>query len=119
MVGLKKLRVDDLPLLGVTALFMAAKFEEIKVPIAEDFVRLLSASYRITKQAILKLESTLLILLDFQLSYTSPLIFISDQAVEMKLPSLALLRAHELAQELIVQSHARYWSPSRLASYCI
>lgn len=44
ITGLKRISNEILPLLGVTALFMAAKYEEIKVPVAQDFVHLLSTS---------------------------------------------------------------------------
>ena len=90
IAGLRRLRIDDFPLLGSTSLFMAAKYEETKVPCLEDFVNLLSCKYKISKQAILRLESTLLILLDFKLSYSSPLIFLSDQAEQMDLSKAAL-----------------------------
>ena len=102
IAGIRTMRIDDFPLLGTTSLFMAAKYEEIRVPCLEDFVHLLSCKYRISKQAILRLESTLLILLDFRLSYSSPLIFLSAQAEEMNLSPAVLEQAEALAKKLTI-----------------
>eukprot|EP00930_Biecheleria_cincta_P004791 TRINITY_DN10571_c0_g1_i3.p1 TRINITY_DN10571_c0_g1~~TRINITY_DN10571_c0_g1_i3.p1 ORF type:complete len:479 (+),score=89.39 TRINITY_DN10571_c0_g1_i3:66-1502(+) len=52
-----------LQLVGVTCMFIAAKFEEICSPIAADFVNITANTY--TKEEILSMESTVLVALNF------------------------------------------------------
>jgi hypothetical protein len=60
-----------LQLVGVTAMFIAAKFEEILAPSVEEFVYMTENGY--TKEEILKGERILLQTLDFKVShYCSP-----------------------------------------------
>ncbi|PPQ69161.1 hypothetical protein CVT26_003535 [Gymnopilus dilepis] len=60
-----------LQLVGVTAMFIAAKYEEILAPSVEEFVYMTEKGY--TKEEILKGERIMLQTLDFQIShYCSP-----------------------------------------------
>ncbi|KAG2621724.1 cyclin-A3-1-like [Panicum virgatum] len=56
---------DKLQLLGVAAMLIAAKYEEISPPHAEDFCYITDNTY--TKQELLKTESEILKLLQFEL----------------------------------------------------
>ncbi|RLN27767.1 cyclin-A3-2-like [Panicum miliaceum] len=56
---------DKLQLLGVAAMLIAAKYEEISLPHAEDFCYITDNTY--TKQELLKMESDILKLLQFEL----------------------------------------------------
>ncbi|KAG2630307.1 cyclin-A3-2-like [Panicum virgatum] len=56
---------DKLQLLGVAAMLIAAKYEEISPPHAEDFCYITDNTY--TKQELLKMESDILKLLQFEL----------------------------------------------------
>ncbi|KAF8623664.1 hypothetical protein AX17_007362 [Amanita inopinata Kibby_2008] len=63
--------VAKLQLVGVTAIFIAAKYEEILSPSVEDFVHMTENGF--TKDEILKGERIILQTLDFQIShYCSP-----------------------------------------------
>ncbi|XP_062203294.1 cyclin-A3-2-like isoform X2 [Phragmites australis] len=56
---------DKLQLLGVTAMLIAAKYEEIGPPHVEDFCYITDNTY--TKQELVKMESDILKLLEFEL----------------------------------------------------
>lgn len=80
-LGLFKISLEKLPLLGITALFMATKYEEIMIPHLVNFVGAVPEVYKVTKEAILNLESSLLLALDFDLGYASPLLFIHQYSM--------------------------------------
>lgn len=87
MLGLRSFRVNDLALLGITCLFMAAKYEEVKVPLAEDFCQLVAPSYRVSREVVFQLEGIILLLLNFDMNYCSPLNFIQDEVEQKHLSS--------------------------------
>ncbi|KAK2460884.1 hypothetical protein APHAL10511_007354 [Amanita phalloides] len=63
--------VSKLQLVGVTAMFIAAKYEEILAPSVDEFVYITQNTY--TREEILKGEKIVLQTLDFQIShYCSP-----------------------------------------------
>lgn len=80
-LGLFKISLEKLPLLGITALFMATKYEEIMIPHLANFVSAVPEVYKVTKEAVLSLESSLLLALDFDLGYASPLLFIHQYSM--------------------------------------
>lgn len=55
ILGLRTVGMNDLAILGVTSLFMAAKYEEVKVPFVEDFANLVSTNYKVSREAILQM----------------------------------------------------------------
>ena len=62
-----------LQLLGITAMMIACKHEEIELPKMEDFIYITDNAY--TKKEIVKLENDILIALNFELLYPSPIKF--------------------------------------------
>ena len=65
---------ERLQLLGSTAMFVACKYEEIYPPELADFVFICDNLY--SKQEILANEGDLVGILDFSLSFSSPLRFL-------------------------------------------
>lgn len=63
-----------LQLLGVVAMFIAAKYEEIDPPKATEFAYITDNTY--TKKDILNMECTVLITLDFQIAKPTPVHFL-------------------------------------------
>jgi len=103
-----------LQLLGVVAMFVAAKFEEIDPPRVSDFVYITDNTY--TKEEMFEWECQLLCILDFQMVAPTPAHFLD-----------VLLRANrcdddhaELAQYILELSLIDYrlicYSPSHLVS---
>ena len=64
----------ELQLVGLTAMFIAAKFEEMYAPEIHDFVYMSDKAY--TKKEILRMELRLLKALDFSLGRPIPLHFL-------------------------------------------
>lgn len=65
---------DNLQLVGVTAMFIASKYEEIYAPECMDFVYVSDGAC--TKQQILKMEQTLLNTLQFNITHPTPVHFL-------------------------------------------
>lgn len=65
---------NALQLVGVSALFLACKYEEIYAPVAHDFVVASDRAY--TKEQIISTERNILKVLDFRISIPNPYRFI-------------------------------------------
>lgn len=73
-LGLQEVSRDKLQLVGIAALLVASKYEEIYPPPVADFVFFSDNFY--TGDQILQMERTLLKILQFQLGYPTPLHFL-------------------------------------------
>lgn len=71
---LKIVARQKLQLLGVTAMLIASKYEEIYPPEVRDFVYITDKAY--SRNEILKMESLVLNVLRFNLTVPSPLVFL-------------------------------------------
>jgi G2/mitotic-specific cyclin-B, other len=60
----------QLQLVGVTAIFIASKYEEIYPPNAKDFIMATDQAY--TKQHLIKMEVDMLKVIDFQITFPTP-----------------------------------------------
>ena len=65
---------NQLQLLGVTAMWVASKYEEMYVPAVDDFVYMTENTY--TQSDILQMEITILKTLDFMIGKPLPLHFL-------------------------------------------
>lgn len=65
----KKIQKNQLHLLGVATLFVAAKYEEIYPPELRDFLAV--SENKFTKQMVLQMEKDILMTLNFQLTAPS------------------------------------------------
>ena len=63
-----------LQLLGITALFVASKYEEIYPPVLKDFVHITDNAY--TLQEVISMEGALMQQFKFDLFFTSPLMYL-------------------------------------------
>jgi len=75
---LKKVTRHKLQLVGVSALLIACKYEEIYPPALKEFVAICDKAY--TSVEILEMEADVLNVLDFKLTHTSPLRFLERYA---------------------------------------
>ncbi|KMZ66751.1 Cyclin B2 [Zostera marina] len=62
-----------LQLVGITALFLACKYEEVSIPVVEDLIIISDRAY--TKKELLDMEKLILDTLDFNLSVPTPYVF--------------------------------------------
>jgi len=104
---------DKVQLVGLTAFFIACKYEEIYPPDIADFINVCDAY---TKNDILKMEKTILKTLDFNLSYPLPLHFLR----RFSKAAYADQEIHTLAKYLMELGLLDYecstWKPSQLAA---
>lgn len=73
-LSLRTISLSKLQLVGVTALFIAAKYEEVLCPSIQNFLYVADGGY--TDEEILRAERYMLRVLDFDLSYASPMNFL-------------------------------------------
>lgn len=67
-----------LQLVGVSAMFIASKYEEIYAPELKDFVFVTDQAY--TREEVLEMEGHILTVLGFDFGYASPLRFLDRYA---------------------------------------
>lgn len=70
----RPVRVEKLQLVGITALLVASKYEEVMAPAVEAFIYISDGGY--TEDEILKAERYLLHVVGFDLSYPNPMNFL-------------------------------------------
>ncbi|URD80595.1 cyclin-B2-2 [Musa troglodytarum] len=78
-----------LQLVGVTAMFLACKYEEVSVPVVEDLILICDRAY--TKEELLEMERLIVNTLQFNMSVATPYVFMrrflkaadSDEKLEL------------------------------------
>ncbi|KAG2383235.1 hypothetical protein C9374_004572 [Naegleria lovaniensis] len=70
----KTISRQRLQLVGITAMFVASKYEEILSPVVADFVKITKDAY--TREEVLRMERIMLQVLDFNLTIASPNVFL-------------------------------------------
>lgn len=73
-LSMRTISLSKLQLVGVTALFIAAKYEEVLCPSIQNFLYVADGGY--TDEEILRAERYMLKVLNFDLSYASPMNFL-------------------------------------------
>ena len=73
-LSLRVVSLVKLQLVGITAMFIAAKYEEVVAPSVKNFVYMADNGY--TEDEILKAERYVLSVLEFNLQYPSPMSFL-------------------------------------------
>lgn len=71
---LRTISLNKLQLVGLTAMFIAAKYEEVLCPSVQNFLYLAEGGY--TDEEILKAERYMLKVLKFSFSYSNPMNFL-------------------------------------------
>lgn len=104
---------QKLQLIGVTALFIASKYEEIYPPEMKDFVFVTDRAY--TKQEVLETEGKIISQLEFNLVHVSPLRFAERYSRVVKLePKFSTFTRYMLELCLLDYKMLKY-TPSQLA----
>jgi len=106
-----------LQLVGVTAMLLACKYEEVSVPVVEDLVLISDRAY--TKGQILEMEKLILNTLQFNMSVPTPYVFMkrflkaADADKQLELVSFFML---ELC---LVEYQMLNYQPSHLAAAAV
>lgn len=104
---------SKLQLIGVTAMLIACKYEEIYPPIVKDFVYITDNAY--TKEEILEQERKMLQALDFDIQITSAYRFLERYAKIMKADPVIFNLARYLIELSLVSYRMIRFSQSNLA----
>lgn len=108
---------QKLQLVGVTAMLIASKYEEIYAPETRDFVYISDRAY--TREEILKMEAVVLSVLKFDLTIPSPLKFL-DRALKVAGASRQEHLYADFCLELAqVDFRMVRFPPSMLAAACV
>lgn len=107
----------DLQLVGLTALLLAAKYEEIWPPKVDDLIEISKNSY--TREQVLSMEKLMVNKLRFHLTVPTPYVFIKRflkaAQAEEKLEKLSFY----LVELCLVEYESLKWQPSMLAASTI
>ena len=105
---------QKLQLVGVTAMLIACKYEEIYPPIVKDFVYITDNAY--SKEEILQMEKKMLTLLDFNIQITSSFRFLERFAKIAKADNLIFNLSRYLIELSLVNYRMLRFSASNLAA---
>lgn len=108
---------QKLQLVGVAAMLIACKYEEIYAPEIKDFVYVTDKAY--TKEDILFMEGTILSVLDFNLTFTSSFRFMERYAHLSEFDEKMVMMARYLLEISLVECKMLKYSPSNLASSAV
>ena len=108
---------QKLQLVGVTAMLIASKYEEIYAPEVRDFVYITDQAY--SKQDVLAMELKMLQALDFGITTVSSYRFLERYAKLVKLSSFAFNLSRYLIEMALIEYRMLKYSPSNLASSAI
>lgn len=73
-LSLRNVSIKKLQLVGITAMFIAAKYEEVYAPSINQFVYITDGGY--SNDEVIKAERYILAMLDFNLQFPNPLNFL-------------------------------------------
>lgn len=105
---------QKLQLVGVTAMLIACKYEEIYPPIVKDFVYITDNAY--TKEEILQMERKMLQVLDFNIQITSSFRFLERYVKVAKTDMVILNLSRYLVELSLVNYKMLKYTNSNLAA---
>jgi G2/mitotic-specific cyclin-B, other len=111
---IKQIMRNRLQLVGVTAMLIACKYEEIYAPEVRDFVYITDKAY--TKEEILQMENDMLAALDFNITIPSPLKYLEIYSYYLKLDEVSFMFCKYLLELFLVEYKMLKFNPSLIAS---
>lgn len=108
---------STLQLVGVCALFIASKYEEVRPPPVNDFVLITDSTY--SKEQILSFEGNILLALGFKLSVPSPLCFLEQLAQRLNFSPKNLFFARYIMELGMLEPLMLKYTPSLQAATAI
>lgn len=111
---IKQVTRHKLQLVGVAALLIACKYEEIYPPPLKEFVAICDKAY--TAKQILEEEAEILLALDFKLTHTSPLRFLDRYCLIGEIEEKAQMFAKYLIETTLLEYSMLKYKNSLLAA---
>jgi hypothetical protein len=115
-LSIKRLSRQKLQLLGITAMLIASKYEEIYAPETKDFVYISDNAY--TKEDIFKMETLVCSVLKFEFSYPSIFFFLTYFLRNMKAGKISIYLSNYLAELTLLEIYMLKFRPSKIA-FCV
>ncbi|XP_062086618.1 G2/mitotic-specific cyclin-2-like [Humulus lupulus] len=106
-----------LQLVGVTAILLACKYEEVSVPVIEDFVLITDKAY--TKQDVLDMEKLIVNELQFNFSVPTPFVFMRRFLKAAQSNKKLEILSSYIIELCLVEYEMLKFSPSLLAAAAI
>ena len=113
----QKVPRSEYQLLGVTAMLIAAKYEEIYVPKIEDFVDITDNTY--SKKQILRQEFQILKHLDYEITFPTIYRFLERSHSLSQGTQEVFMLACYLGELSLIEVKMNKWMPSRIACSCL
>ena len=103
-------------LLGITAMLIACKHEEIELPKVEDFIYITDNAY--TKEEVFKMENDILNVFKFELLYPSPIKFFEYLSLKFNFNNVQNLTGKYLMETFLLDIKYLKYKPSVIACAC-
>ena len=107
---------NKLQLLGITALMIACKHEEIDVPKIDDFIYITDNAY--VKDEVLKMENDVLSCLNFSLLYPSPIKFYEYLSLHFNFDKKRHMMGKYLMETFLLDTTVNKYKPSTISCAC-
>ena len=113
----KSINRKYLQLLGVTAMFLCSKYEDIYPPEIKDFIFMTDNAY--THEELVKMESDILEKIQFNMTYPTSLRFLEIYKKILNLKEIDFNRCRYLIEIALFDYHCCHFPPSLIASTCV
>ena len=115
-LSVRKISRSKLQLLGVAALMISCKHEEIDLPKADDFIYITDNAY--TRNEIFKMENDILHLFKFCLLYPSPIKFYEMLSINFKFSKKQFFMGKYLMETFLLDLKYIKYKPSIISCAC-
>ena len=103
-------------LLGITALMIACKHEEIDVPKIDDFIYITDNAY--VRDEVMKMENDVLSLLNFSLLYPSPIKFFEYLSLHFNFDKVKHMMGKYLMESFLLDTQINRYKPATISCAC-
>ncbi|KAE8684473.1 Cyclin-B2-2 [Hibiscus syriacus] len=116
-LAIKQIARKKLQLVGVTAMLLACKYEEVSVPVIEDLILISDKAY--TRKEVLDMEKLMTNVLQFNLSVPTPYVFMRRFLKAAQSNKKLELLSYFLIELCLVEYEMLKFPPSLLAAAAI
>ena len=115
-LSVKQITRNKLQLLGITALMIACKHEEIDVPKIDDFIYITDNAY--VRDEVYKMENDVLSTLNFWLLYPSPIKFYEYLSLHFNFDKMKHMMGKYLMESFLLDTKINKYKPATISCAC-
>ena len=115
-LSVKQITRNRLQLLGITALMIACKHEEIDVPKIDDFIYITDNAY--VRDEVYKMENDVLSTLNFSLLYPSPIKFYEYLSLHFHFDKIKHMMGKYLMESFLLDTKINKYKPATISCAC-